>query len=398
MTPAEALLLALAVPVAGPIAYLVLLTLLSQRLRAPDPTAPCLRFEVVVPAHDEAAGIEATVASLLAMDYPRALYGVIVVADNCTDDTAARALAAGAGVMVRDDPSLRGKGHALAHAFERILAERRADAIVVVDADTVVSPNLLRAFAARLAAGATAMQAEYAVRNPYASWRTLLLAIALGAVHTLRSLARERLRVSAGLRGNGMCFSTALLRGVPHRAFSVVEDLEYGIRLGEAGYRVHYAHEAHVYGEMPAGKRAGATQRRRWETGRRDMARACAPALLWRGISRCDPVLLDLAMDLLVPPLATLVLWTTLGLAASVAVSWRAGHVPVGAWVWLACWMGLLGYGLRGWQLSGTGARGLAGLAAVPRYVAWKIMIRVLGHSPHAGTEWVRTARGQEAP
>ena len=354
-----------------------------------------MRFEVVVPAHDEARGIAATVASLLAVDYPRALRRVVVVADNCTDDTSARARAAGARVLLRDEPSLRGKGYALRHAFEVILAEGWADAIVVVDADTVVSPDLLRAFAARLDAGSSAVQADYAVRNPGASWRTLLSSVALGAVHTLRSLARERLLLSSGLRGNGMCFTTALLRAVPHDAFSVVEDLEYGVRLGVAGHRVHYAGEAHVYGEMPAGERAAGTQRRRWEAGRRRMARLHAGRLLARALRMRDRVSMDLAIDLLVPPLATLVALTVLGLAASAALSWRDGS-PGRRRLGLArLRAGLSAYVLRGWQLSGTGARGLLALRFVPRYLAWKLAL-LCRRSTRAGSEWVRTARGDE--
>src|SRR5579862_6072340 len=124
----EAILLALALPAALVTGYLAVLTLLSWRPRAPEPVPPLLRFDVVVPAHDEAQGIAATVESLFAMDYPRELFRVLVVADNCTDDTAARARAAGAEVLVRDETRLRGKGHALAHAFTRILREGRADA------------------------------------------------------------------------------------------------------------------------------------------------------------------------------------------------------------------------------------------------------------------------------
>ena len=392
MTSAEAILFAVWAPAATATAYLALLTGLSRRPPAAEPRAAHLRFVVVVPAHDEAQGIASTVESLAAMDYPRALRRIVVVADNCTDDTAERARAAGAEVLVRDDPTLRGKGHALCHAFDRVLAEGWADAVVVVDADTLASRNVLHAFAARIAAGASAIQADYAVRNPRESWRTMLAAVALGAVHTLRSLARERLSLSCGLRGNGMCFTTSLLRAVPHDAFSVVEDLEYGLRLGEAGHRVSYAHEAHVYGEMPAGERAAATQRRRWEAGRRRMVRLHAGRLLRLALMRRDRVLWDLAIDLLVPPLATLVVLTALGLAASLAPSYRKGHLAGVTWAWLACGLGLAGYALRGWQLSGTGARGLAAVRFVPGYVAWKLLVRARG-SGHAGREWVRTPR-----
>ena len=135
-------------------------------------------------------------------------------------------------MLVRTDAARRGKGHALAFAFERCLADGFCDAVVVIDADTVVSKNLLSAFAARLARGASALQAEYGVRNPGSSWRTRLMTIALAAFHGVRSVARERLGVSCGLRGNGMAFSKALLLTNSPRAFSIVEDLEYGIQLG----------------------------------------------------------------------------------------------------------------------------------------------------------------------
>jgi cellulose synthase/poly-beta-1,6-N-acetylglucosamine synthase-like glycosyltransferase len=250
-------LVLLALPVLAWTTYLAALAALSWENRPPAPvSAPRTRFEVIVPAHDEELGIAATVENLLAVDYPAELRRVVVVADNCSDTTAARAAAAGATVLERHDTEKRGKGYALAHAFERALLEGRVDAVVVVDADTTVTPNLLRAFDARLQAGALAIQAEYAVANREASWRTRLMHIGFTLFHDVRSRARERLGVSAGLRGNGMAFAVRLLREVPHDAFSVVEDVEYGIRLGRAGHRVHYAGDARVFGEMVSSERA----------------------------------------------------------------------------------------------------------------------------------------------
>jgi GT2 family glycosyltransferase len=394
VTLAEAVLLTLSAPTAGATAYLALLTALSRRPPAPRASAPHLRFDLVVPAHDEAEGIARTVESLLAIDYPRALRRVLVVADNCSDDTAARARAAGAEVLTRCDTARRGKGYALAHAFARILADERADAVVVIDADTVVSPNLLHAFAARIERGAAAVQADDVVDNPEGSWRTLLMAVAMSAVCTLRSLGRERLSLSAGLHGTGMCFTVALLRAVPYEAFSVVEDLEHGIRLAEAGHRVQHAHEARVLARMPTGERASTTQRQRWEAGRQRLAETHARRLLVQALRRRDPVLLDLALELLVPPLGTLLARVIVGLAASMALSLHLARVIPATWAWLASALGLLAYGLRAWQLSGTGARGLAGLAAVPRYLLWKVLLR--GRRGVTGDEWVRTARGAD--
>jgi len=383
-----------AVPILFATAYLFLLTLLSRQLTAPREVCPRLRFAVVVPAHDEEQGIAGTVANLLALDYPRELFGVLVVADNCTDRTAQRAEAAGANVLVRRDALRRGKGYALAGAFQRILEQDRADAVVVIDADTLASPNLLRAFSARLDTGASAIQADYRVRNPESSWRTRLMAIALGMFHALRSRARERLGVSAGLRGNGMCFRSSLLREVHYDAFSVVEDLEYGIRLGERGQRIHYAAEAHVYGEMPRSSQASRSQRLRWERGRRKMARLHAPRLLGMSFARRDPVLFDLALDLLVPPLSTLTAVSAAGLLASIALAVSSGTWGPSIILWAAAAVFIAGYVLRGWALSGTGARGLLALTCAPAFVIWKMAL-LLKRSERRD-EWVRTAREGE--
>ena len=395
MNPVELVLWVAALPVVTATGYLVLLSLLSSRRRAPKGAEPHLRFDIVVPAHDEEQGIADTVSSLRSLDYPLELYRVTVVADNCSDQTALRAREAGATVIERQDASLRGKGYALAEAFERSLADGRSDAVVVVDADSVVSANLLRAFAARLDAGASAVQADYGVANPGASWRTRLMAIALSTVHTLRSLGRQRLGLSSGLHGNGMCFTTDLLRAVPYSSFSIVEDLEYGIHLGELGHRVHFAAEARVSGEMPAGERGSRLQRQRWEEGRRQMVRRHAWRLLWSGIKRRDRVTFDLAMELLVPPLALIAALDVLGLAAAAALSWAMGYWSSAVWVWVGCTLGLGVYGLRGWQLSRTGARGLTALAAVPAYIFWKLLLPLKRSAAGRG-EWVRTPREGE--
>jgi cellulose synthase/poly-beta-1,6-N-acetylglucosamine synthase-like glycosyltransferase len=385
-------LVATALPVALASAYLLVLAALSRRPRAPHYHPPHLRFDLIVPAHDEEGGIGATIASLSAVDYPAPLRRIVVEADNCGDATAARAREAGAHVLVRDDPDRRGKGYALAHAFAWSLADGFADAVVVVDADTVVSPNLLRAFQARLDAGAAAVQSHYGVRNPDASWRTRLMTIAFALFHEVRSIARERLACSAGLHGNGMCFAVSLLREVPHQAFSVVEDLEYGIRLGLAGHRVHHAAEATVLGEMVSSGRDSRSQRRRWEGGRLRMLRAHAGPLLRLAIARRDRVLLDLAADLLVPPLALLGGAAAAGGAVAVLVASLADR-PMGApWLFGGSLLALAAYVARGWWLSGTGLQGLWSLLRAPLYLAWKVGV-ALARPDHPSGVWVRTAR-----
>ena len=387
---AHLVLLALALPAAAASLYLLVFTLLSPALPPTLRSSRRLRFDVIVPAHDEAAVIEAAVASLRKLDWPAESFRILVVADNCSDATAALARAAGADVIERFDTTLRGKGYALALAFQHSQARKWADAVVVVDADTQVSANLLEAFSARIETGAKAVQAHYGVSNPHASWRTRLMTIAMASFHRVRSRARERLQLSSGLRGNGWCVTQRLLRQVPYRAYSLAEDIEYGIDLGLAGYRVHYADEAQVSGMMVSGEEASRTQRQRWEDGRMQLIRSRALPLLKAATGPDGGVCLDLALDLLVLPLsyvaanvALLIMLASLGtLAAPSLEPWL--------WLGLACAASIGLYVLRGWSLSGVGLRGLLDLLRAPFFVLWKLLSML---RPHNSAEWVRTKR-----
>ncbi len=388
------LVVVLALPFLACTTYLAWLALLS----APNPLPPRavrprpMRFDVVVPAHDEETGIAATVASLLSTDYPASARRVVVVADNCSDATAQRARDAGAHVLVRTEATLPGKGRALAFAIAWSIGEGFADAVAVVDADTLVTPNLLSAFAARMSRGSNAVQADYRVANVTASWRTRLMHLAFTLFHTVRSRARERMGVSAGLRGNGMAFTLPLLKAVPADAFSLVEDVEYGIRLGRAGYRVDYAGEAQVFGEMVALERGSRSQRQRWEGGRATLARDHAWRLLAQGLGRRDPVLLDLAVDLLVPPLTRVALGVAVGLAATLLLVAGGRAAPWTLVPWGASLLGLGLYIARGAWLAGVGPAVVLDIARAPVYMLWKLLLPLRERTTGA-PRWVRTAR-----
>jgi 1,2-diacylglycerol 3-beta-glucosyltransferase len=379
-----------ALPAVAACAYLLGLTVLSAALPLPAPSRRQLRFDVIIPAHNEESVIARVVGSLEHLEWPADRYRVIVVADNCTDATAAVATRAGAHVLPRHDLQRRGKGYALDHAFKASAARAWADAVVVIDADAEVSPNLLEAFARRIEQGEQAVQAHYGVSNPGASWRTRLLTIAKAAFHIVRSRARERLKVSCGIRGNGWAVTHTLLARVPYRAFSLTEDLEYGIELGLAGFRVAYADEAHSDAEMVSTEKDSRQQRRRWEHGRFQLIRSRTLPLLWQALRRRSGVCLDLALDLMVLPLSYVAVNVALLVAlAVVAVTNERGLQP---WllVGLGCLAALALHILRGWQLSGVGARGLLDLGRAPFFLLWKIIV-MFGR--RTSGEWVRTKR-----
>lgn len=386
----DLILFALALPATAASLYLLALTFLSGAPPDALRSSRRLRFDVIVPAHNEAAIIASVVASLHKLDWPADGFRILVVADNCTDSTASLARAAGAEVLERHDNQRRGKGYALEFAFQASRDDGFAYAVVVVDADTEVSANLLEAFASRIESGAKVMQAHYGVSNPQASWRTRLMAIAMASFHQLRSRARERLHLSCGIRGNGWCITHRLLQKVPYRAFSLTEDLEYGIDLGLAGHRVHYADEARVDAVMVSDEQAARTQRQRWEHGRRQLIRSRTLPLLQAAGGAGGRVCLDLAIDLLLPPLSYVAVNVALLIVLAGLATWW--DPSLGIWLWLGVVSGvsLLLYVLRGWNLSGVGWHGLLDLLHAPLFVVWKLLLMLRAHE---SAEWVRTKR-----
>lgn len=376
------LLVALTLP--GTVALLVLTA--GGVLPARRPGAPrCAprRIAVIVPAHDEAAGIGRCVASLRAAAAPLDGAEVVVVADNCTDDTAARAAAAGARVLERVDPVRRGKGFALAFAFERLLAEG-AEALIVVDADSLVSPDTLVELVAWLAGGADAVQARYGVANPADGLRPRLMGVAMMAFNVLRPRGRSRWGLSAGILGNGFALSAATARAVPYDAHSVVEDLEYHLRLVRSGRRVEFADRATVLAAMPTGGRGVRTQRARWEGGRLRMLREAGAGLLadlgrgrWRAAEPlADLLLLPLAFHVALLVLALAIPWTPLRLYGAAGLAVVAAHVAAALAVGGGSW------------------RDLAALAAAPLYIAWKLALApAIARASRRDTAWVRTER-----
>ena len=350
---------------------------------------------VVVPAHNEAKGIARTIESIKSVDYPQDRFSVLVIADNCTDDTKERAEQAGARVLERRNLAQRGKGYALDYAFETLISEGHSDGLVVVDADTDVSSNILNAMAIRLLEGEGAVQAHYGVRNVDDSWRTRLMDVAFTLYHGVRSTARERLSLSAGLRGNGMAFSIDTLRKVPYRSYSLVEDVEYGIELGLNGIRVAYAGEAEVRGEMVSGGEASESQRRRWEQGRRGLIVRYAPRLLARAVRERNAVLFDLALDLLTPPLTALAVFTVIGSTVAIGTvgAGISGPAVVVPWVFSAA--GLVTYMTKGIRMSRHGMRVALDMVHIPKYMLWKMGLR-FRKAQKRSDEWVRTAREGE--
>lgn len=389
----------LGLPLLGAALYLLTLTLAWRRPTHVRERPARLRFSILVPAHNEQAGIAQTIRSLQALDYPASLRQSIVLADNCTDRTAELAAAEGAHVIVRTDAARRGKGWALQFAIDRLLRNEDGladwDALVVIDADTLVSPDLLHVLAGHLEAGASAVQAAYLPRQGGTGPMAVITDVAFVAFHLVRSAARERFGLSCGLRGNGMAFCRELLQNVPHAAFSRTEDLEFGVLLGLQGVRVAFAGETRVYGEMPERRDVVAVQRERWIGGRAAIARRFGGALVLGAIRRRSLMLADLACDLFVPPLSLLTLATGAGCVASLALTGATRAFLPAAIVWSGAFAALCIHVIHAARVAGQGRAFARATGAIPGYALGRTMtaLRALRRSDET---WVRTQRQGE--
>jgi cellulose synthase/poly-beta-1,6-N-acetylglucosamine synthase-like glycosyltransferase len=295
--------------------YLLLLLAAARRPRGelvtPVSSQAMPRLVVLVPAHEEQAMIASAVSSLLLCAYPQNRRRLVVIADNCEDRTTQRAQEAGAEVWERTDERQRGKGFALAWAFEQLKAEGGYDAVVIVDADCVASPNLLSAIGFRLRAGTHALQVNNLVANPEDS-NASALRYAGFALMKVRFLGKQRLGMSCGLVGTGMAFRRELLERHTWQDVGLVEDGEYHMRLVLAGERTEFVREASVSSPMPTS--FGSSGEERWEQGRLDLIRRWTPRLVLSGLAKRDLVRLHTGLECLVPPQALI---AALGLGAA---------------------------------------------------------------------------------
>jgi cellulose synthase/poly-beta-1,6-N-acetylglucosamine synthase-like glycosyltransferase len=254
------------------------------------------RFLVLVPAHNEGEYLRPTLRSLHNLHYPKDFYHIVVIADNCTDDTERISVQEGCEVWKRDNAKLHGKGHALAWALKKAKGTSW-DAAVVIDADSVVSINLLEEFSSALSNGHAAIQARYIFEFPEKrkAWLSIISIISKRAEDLCISRPRSRFSLYQGLQGNGFCLSSKLLEEVPWNAHSICEDLEYGFELANHGYTINYIENACVTATMTSHLQHASRQRQRWAAGTYLLIAKTIPVLLgnaykkhdWKSVEAC---------------------------------------------------------------------------------------------------------------
>ena len=347
---------------------------------------------VLVPAHDEESTVAGCIRSLQGQEYPSEHLEIVVIADNCTDETARVAAEAGAAVLVRDVPDARGKGRALAWAIDQLLARPHPpDAVVVMDADSTPDPRFLTEIVNRFEEGASAVQGESLLLDDGSAAQALRSAAFL-LVNRARPTGRSMLGLPAGLAGNGMLFGRTLLAEHPWTAFSSTEDVEYGLRLRAAGVNPVFARGAIVWSQAAPHGHAADVQQLRWEGGKLHLARTQIPRLVAQAFRDRRPGLLDAAAELAIPPLGYLAAASAALSASGVLLAWLDG---LSAWAVVPAAGALVAipvYVLVGLIAAGAPASAYRALVHAPGFVVRKAFKahRLARFRPDS---WVRTER-----
>ena len=258
---------------------------------------PNKSFALIVAAHNEEIVIEKVVESLKNIDYPKDLYDVFVIADNCTDKTATKAKNKGAIVYERFNKEKRGKGYALEWMFDKIFnLNKKYDAVAVFDADNLVHKDFLTEMNKKMCEGFKVVQGYLDSKNPEDTWITGSYSIAFWTSNRMFQLSRSNLGLSNQLGGTGFCIETDILKKIGWGATCLTEDLEFTCKLVLNGYKVGWAHEAIIYDEKPLTIGQSWKQRKRWMQGFADVSHRYFFKLLKKFIKELNFVALDCAL------------------------------------------------------------------------------------------------------
>ncbi|WP_293336771.1 glycosyltransferase family 2 protein [Microcoleus sp. CAWBG58] len=389
----DVVLLAIALIVLIPVAVLFLeccaAFLSSFGTTTAETQEPRPKVAVLIPAYNEAAGIAATISTILPQLTPQDR--LLVIADNCTDATAEIARNSGASAIERHDTERKGKGYALDFGLQSIASDP-PEVIIMVDADCICQPDAIDKLARVAMAEQRPVQATYLMEQPpNPTPKDSISALAFLVKNLVRPSGLKQLGFPSLLTGTGMAFPWLIIRDVPLASSNIVEDMQMSLDLAIAGHPTVFCPEARVTGCLPQQQQVAKTQRTRWEHGHLQTLLTQTPRLATASIEQQRFDLMAIALDLAVPPLSLLVaIWLAAFAASILAAAIGASTIP-------AILLGVQGLLIlvsivSAWAKFGRADISGATLLSVPFYILWKIPL-YLGFILKRQTKWVRTER-----
>lgn len=346
-------------------------------------------FLILVPAHNEAAVIEATLKSLEHLR-PVGNVKIAVIADNCTDTTAAIARHHSVDVWERNNPDERGKGYALNFGLSRYNLNE-FNAVAIVDADTIVKPDMLEVMAASLCQGCGAIQVSYEMTAASDTPLAWLQYMASMTENIFFYHGRSVIGLPVLLRGTGMALASDVLKQHPWKSYSITEDVDYAVGLIKAGIKIGFTVNTAVSSPATATYKQSTQQKTRWASGTFSLIIEKTFNLLKAAITQKRPILIELAFSfwLLSRPLLIFICFLLFGV--SIAAS---PGLNILFSIWSALLIILLILYLAGGIIFLENKKpALKALLHLPFWSVWFFLIQVKALLTGRKSEWVRTDR-----
>ena len=226
------------------------------------------KFAILVPAHNEENVIATTIKSLSKIEYPKNMFDIYIIADNCSDNTVQIASKYNVNVITRFNKSQIGKGYALDYALNIIKTKnKKYTAYAFIDADNIVDKNFLLEMNKNLQYGHKVIQGYIESKNPFDSWITASYTLAFSYINRIAQLSRHYLGLTNIINGSGFVVSSEIIEKYGWDAYTLTEDLEYTLKLNMRDIPVSFASKAIVYSENPIDFKESWYQRKRWTQG-----------------------------------------------------------------------------------------------------------------------------------
>lgn len=294
---------------------------------------PKNKFAMIVAAHNEEVVIGKLIESMLNQDYPKELFDIFVIADNCDDNTAKVAREYGVYVYERFNKTEKGKGYALEWLFDKIFKmNNKYDAVAIFDADNLVSKNWCKEINSKMEEGYKVVQGYIDSKNPNDSWIATSYSIAFWTQNRMFQLARANIGLSNQIGGTGFAVNTEVLKELGWGATCLTEDLEFTCKLILNGEKVGWAHDAIIYDEKPLTLKQSWVQRRRWMQGFTDVASRYFFKLIKKGLKTRKFFMLDCALYVIQP-------FFTLMIGISAVLSFAQSSVGEGLNIFLISYL-----------------------------------------------------------
>lgn len=353
--------------------------------------SPDTKFAIIVPAHNEEIFLPRLMGSLSCQNYPKELFEIVVVADNCSDRTTEVISGFNPTILERNDNENIGKGFAIKYAIDH-LAIDNYDAFFIIDADSVMQENGLKNLDQAIKSGAEVIQCYNGVINPTSSWFSRLMDVSRTISNEIIEPAKEMLGLSSHLMGNGMCFQRKVIAEYGWDAFTVGEDWEYYAKIIHNGGRIAYSKDVRVYHQESSSLRQATPQRMRWSSGRFEILRKFGFRLFYEGFAEKNILKIDASLPFILPNPSMAMNLSLVGLFLSFIIYlWSDG---ISFFIWF-CFLMFLYFVIFiiGAMHTKDRLKSILSIAFAPIFLIWKMGIDVFSAMGFGKKTWIRTGR-----